>query len=280
MSVAAGMLGSRGVRSHSAPARPVPARPEPPPAPAIAPRAPPARRVGLWMGPLAGVAAGWLIAGGLSVGFGLEGRSPRLLYQFLLGGAIFVLVVMLYRRRTALAQPARRAVAVPSTVAEPVPGATTAAGQDGDPVLDEGLRDIRRMDPKFDPSRFTGYIERVFRNTHAARMSRDVDSLRDRVTPELYGELQAQRDRLRSLGHAGHVEQIEVRAQVTEAWHEEGRDYVTACIAGTMLNYTIDELTGTLVEGSKTIPQSVEAFWTFTRPGGLNPWMLSAIQTS
>ena len=136
------------------------------------------------------------------------------------------------------------------------------------------------MDPKFDPSRFTGYIERVFRNTHAARMTRDVDSLRDRVTPELYGELQAQRDRLRRLGHAGHVEQIEIRAQVTEAWHEEGRDYVTAYIAGTMLNYTVDELMGTVVEGSETILQSVEAFWTFTRPGGLNPWMLSAIQTS
>ena len=233
------------------------------------------------MGPLAGVAAGWLIAGVLSVGFGLEGRSPRLLYQFLLGGAIFVFVMtlhhfamMLHRRRAAHAQLARRAVA------EPVPGATTAARQDGDPVLDEGLRDIRRMDPKFDPSRFTGYIERVFRNTHAARMTRDVDSLRDRVTPELYGELQAQRDRLRSLGHAGHVEQIEIRAQVTEAWHEEGRDYVTAYIAGTMLNYTVDELMGTVVEGSETILQSVEAFWTFTRPGGLNPWMLSAIQTS
>ena len=150
----------------------------------------------------------------------------------------------------------------------------------GDSSLDEGIRDIRRMDPKFDAARFPGYIEMVFRATHRARMSRDVASLRDRVTPELYGELGAQCDRLRSLGHASHVEQIEIRAQVTEAWHEDGRDYVTAYIAGAMLDYTVDEPTGALVAGSRTVPENVEAFWTFTRPAGLNPWMLSAIQTS
>ena len=41
-----------------------------------------------------------------------------------------------------------------------------------------------------------------------------------------------------------------------------------------------NELTGTLVAGSQTAPEDVEAFWTFTRPAGLNPWMLSAIQTA
>jgi predicted lipid-binding transport protein (Tim44 family) len=110
-------------------------------------------------------------------------------------------------------------------------------------------------------------------------MGRDVASLRDRVTPELYGALQARCDRLRSLGHASHVGEIEVRAEVTEAWHEDGRDYVTAYIAGSMLDYTVDD-TGVLMTGSKTVPANVETFWTFTRPAVLDPWMLSAIQTS
>ena len=270
----AGMLGSRGVRSHLAPARPLPARPELPPTPAIALRAPQARRAWEWLGPLAGVAAGWLIGGTVSGGF--EGRGLGLLYQLLLGGAVFVFVMVLRRRRAGRAQPAPKAVRVPSVVPEPRPAATLG----GDSSLDEGVRDIRRMDPRFEPTRFTGYIEMVFRSTHTARMSRDVASLRDRVTPELYGELQAQCDRLRSLGHASHVGQIEIRAEVTEAWHEDGRDYVTAYIAGSMLDYTADEMTGTLVDGSKTSLENVEAFLTFTRPAGLNPWMLAAIQTS
>ena len=85
---------------------------------------------------------------------------------------------------------------------------------------------------------------------------------------------------MRSLGRASHVGEIEIRAQVTEAWHEDGREYVTAYIVGAMLDYTVVELTGALLAGSKTAPEDVEAFWTFTRPAGLNPWMLSAIQTA
>ena len=61
---------------------------------------------------------------------------------------------------------------------------------------------------------------------------------------------------------------------VTEAWHENGQDYVTAYIDGSMLDHTVDEVTGALVEGSNTVPKAVDAFLTFTRATGLNPWML------
>jgi predicted lipid-binding transport protein (Tim44 family) len=282
--VTGGMLGSRGLRSHSAPARPVPVSrlPEPPPAPAVAPRAPPAPRAGVGMGPLVGVAVGWLIAGALIGAFGPEGKGLGfgLLHQVLLGGAVVVLVMFLRRLRAAPAPPARRPVSVPGVPHDPPPAATSVGRPSDGSSLDEGVRDIRRMDPKFDPVRFTGYIEMVFAGTHKARMNGDIDSLRDRVTPEMYGELQAQYERLRSLRHASHVGQIDIRAEVTEAWHENGRDYVTAYLAGSMLDYTVDEATGALVNGSKTILDKVEAFLTFTRPAGLNPWMLSAIQTA
>ena len=278
------MLGSRGLRSHAAPARPVSARPEPPPAPVVVPRAPqpPARRSPAWVGPLAGVAAGWLISIALFRGFRpeLEATGLGLLPHVLLGVAVVVFLTILRRRRVALALPARRPMPAPGVLPAPSAEATATDRPSDGSSLDEGVSDIRRMDPKFDPARFLGYIEMVFRATHRVRMSRDVASLRDRVTPELYGELQAQRDRAASLRHGSHVEQIEIRAEVTEAWHEHGRDYVTAFIDGSMLAYTVDEVTGALVAGSKTVLEKVEAFWTFTRPGGLNPWMLSAIQTS
>jgi predicted lipid-binding transport protein (Tim44 family) len=232
------------------------------------------------MGPLIGVALGWLIASSLSAGVGLDAPRWRLLPQLLLGTAIVVFVTILRRRQVRRAQQAHENVAVSNVTAPPPPLATTDERPSGDSSLAEGLRDIRRTDAKFDPARFTGYIERVFRDTHNARTSREAGSFRDRVTPQLYDELWAQSERLRSLGHASHVEQIEVRAEVTEAWHEAGQDYVTAYIDGSMLDYTTDEVTGALVEGSSTTPKNVDAFWTFTRPTGLNPWMLSAIQTT
>ena len=260
----AGMLGSRGLRSQSAPTRPVTARPEPPPAPAITPRAPPAPRVSAsrlrpWIGPLTGVALGWLIASSvLFGGLGLVGPRWRLLPQLLLGTATVVFVTILRRRQAQRAQPAHEHAAVSSVAATPPPPATTARPS-SDSSLADGLRDIRTMDPKFDPTRLIGYIEMVFRRTHAARMSGDIGALRDRVTPQLYGELRAQYDRVGSLGHPSDVAPLEVRAEITEAWHEDGWDYVTAYI---------------------TASTPDDAFFTFTRATGLNPWMLSAIQTA
>jgi predicted lipid-binding transport protein (Tim44 family) len=150
----------------------------------------------------------------------------------------------------------------------------------GDSSLDLGIREIRHTDPGFDPSRFVGYAGMVFRDAHSAWTTRDLGPLRDRVTPHMYGELQARCDRLRSIGHAYRVKDIEITAEVTEAWQESGRDYLTAYIGGSIVDYTVDEVSDDLVDGSRTIPRDVEEFWTFTRPAGLNFWMLSAIQTS
>src|SRR5207248_10567910 len=86
--------------------------------------------------------------------------------------------------------------------------------------LDRGVRAIRRTDPGFDPTRFLGYAAIMFRDAQGAWTTRDIGSLRARVTPELYGELQAQCDRLRGIGQANHIERIEIAAEVTEAWQE------------------------------------------------------------
>src|SRR5688572_4662635 len=89
----AGTLGSRGSRSHAAPARPVPERPQPSPAPVTAPLAPPGRRRRGWVGMLAGFAAGGLI------GSSLFGVSWGLFDLLLIGGGIVLLATFLRRRR-------------------------------------------------------------------------------------------------------------------------------------------------------------------------------------
>jgi predicted lipid-binding transport protein (Tim44 family) len=81
--------------------------------------------------------------------------------------------------------------------------------------------------------------------------------------------------------HTNRVDRLDIRrAEVSEAWQEVGQDYVTVLVAASMLDYTVDDATGAVVEGSRTVPQEIEDFWTFTRPVGNNPWKLSAIQTT
>jgi predicted lipid-binding transport protein (Tim44 family) len=233
---------------------------------------------------LVSFAAGGLIAGSLSAGLGhgVGGGDAgfTLLDLWLGGGGIVALLVFLRRRQAARAQPARAAASVASHIDTPSDPAMTADDPNSGSSFDRGLRDIRRADPGFDPSRFAGYTGMVFRDAQAAWMARDIGGLRDRLTPQMYGALQAQSDGLRDAGHANRVERIEITAEITEAWQESGRDYVTASIVGSIVDYTVDEANDRLVHGSKTTPRDIEEFWTFTRPAGLNFWMLSAIQSA
>jgi predicted lipid-binding transport protein (Tim44 family) len=229
------------------------------------------------MGPLVGFGAGWLIGNLL---FGVVGpeRGGTRLVDWVLGGLV-LLVVIIRRRQLAVAQPARATRDLPSVVEMP-PVAATMDEPRGESDLERGVLDIRRTDPGFDSTRFSGYTGMMFRDAQTAWMTRDIASLRQRVTPELYGELQAQCDRLRSNRRSNRVEEIEIRTEITEAWQESSRDYVTAYITGSMVDYTVDDVSDGLLDGSRTIARNVEEFWTFTRPAGLNFWMLSAIQTS
>ncbi len=54
---------------------------------------------------------------------------------------------------------------------------------------------------------------------------------------------------------------------------------MTVHLAGSLVDYTVDDASGALVAGAKA-PQEFEEFWTFTRSVGPNPWRLSAIQSS
>ena len=109
-------------------------------------------------------------------------------------------------------------------------------------------------------------------------MAGDASALRDRVTPAMYSELEAHGERLRTSGRSVGVAAVDVTAEVTEAWQDGNRDYVTACVAGSMQCHTVDAATGRVVVGSPAVPVPVEAFLTFTRPAGLSFWMLSLIQ--
>src|SRR2546427_3476371 len=111
----AGTLGSRGSRSQSAPARPVPERPEPAPAPVTALPAPPTRRCGGWMGMLAGSAAGSLI------GSSLFGVSWGPLDTLFIGGVIVLLVTFLRRRAAGPAQPMQAGAQGPRSAGSSAP---------------------------------------------------------------------------------------------------------------------------------------------------------------
>jgi predicted lipid-binding transport protein (Tim44 family) len=267
--------GRRGSRSDSKPAQPehpvaLAKTPPVPPATVMQPAAPRRSLHALdWMGPIAGLVVGGLLArlfvgdapahvGGLGVG------------DVLLVTAAIALAVRVVLRRRATPRQRTAAAMVQPPRPEPPPARLTD--------LDQGVQDIRRTDRGFDAARFAGYAGMTFRDVESACMTRDVAGLRDRLTPQMYAELLAVCDRLRAAGRSPRFERLELAAETTEAWQDGDQDYVTAYVVGSTLSHTVDDATGKVVDGSRTTPIPVAAFLTFTRPAGLNFWMLSVIQ--
>lgn len=242
-------------------------------------------------GAIAGFAIGGLIGsmlfGGMGgFGGGMGGGGGIGMFDILLiVGGIAALVYFLRSRRRA-EQPAYASAGASSYGA-----ANTGAG--GAAVLempaasaerrdlDEGLAHIRQMDRTFDPVALADSTRAQFGSVQAAVAMRDVGTIRDRLAPEMYGVLLTQCEELKSAKRRNYVEKIDLsRVEVTEVWQEKGQDFATVYLEGSMLDYTVDEATGAVAQGSKTEPSRVEEFWTFTRPVGPNTWKLSAIQSA
>ena len=135
------------------------------------------------------------------------------------------------------------------------------------------------MDGAFDPARFVDTASDFFFKVQAAWMARDMGAVRDRLTPEMHATLQKECDQLRAARRVNRLENIAVRTvEVTEAWQEEGQDFVTVRFLANLLDYTTDETGTQVIEGSRTEPVKFEEYWTFVRPVGPNPWRVGAIQ--
>jgi predicted lipid-binding transport protein (Tim44 family) len=241
---------------------------------------------------LLGGLIGGLLFGGLGHGFAGIG-----LMDMLLIGGLIALAVMFFRRRQG-SQPAPAYAGAAgsrddwsSGRSDWTPGGaaqTSAAGPmaAGAATLDRDLEDyqrgldaIRMMDAGFTPVRFAAHARDMFARLQAAWSARDLAPVRAELTDELAASLQTDIDHLKAQRRSNRLDRVMVEsAEPTEAWQETGQDFVTIRFRASALDYTLDDATGAVVEGSQTSPASFEEFWTFTRPVGPNPWRLSAIQ--
>jgi hypothetical protein len=111
----------------------------------------------------------------------------------------------------------------------------------------------------------------------------DLTELRQFVTPEMLTYFSAALADNTSQNIQNHVDNVVLlRAEILEVWTEQARQYVTAGLRWSALDYNLS-LTkqrgepGYLVEGSEEIPTESGEAWTFTRIQD-GKWLLSAIQ--
>ena len=277
-------LGSRGSRSYSQPLSPSsqPGQSQFAPQPfSPSPYQSPMPGGG-FLRNMAGGLVGGMLGGMLfrSLGFGGMGGGfggGIGLFEIILIGGIIYLVFRMMKGRSDEASPYQN----PSTsggyyepeAQRPVMAASNTAGD-----LAAGLSHIRQMDPGFDEQRFPDVAMDIFFKIQGAWMNRDLGGVNQLLTQEMRRIFQEDIDRLLREHRVNRLENIAVRkVEISEAWQESGQDYITALIYANLLDYTTDDASGQVVEGSKSVPVKFEEFWTFTRPVGNNQWQLSGI---
>ena len=130
-----------------------------------------------------------------------------------------------------------------------------------------GLRYIRQTDRHFDEAKFLDACMDAFFKIQGAWANRDMASVREVLTDQMYGILQGDAQKLKAEKRINKLDNIAVRStDIAEAWQESGSDYITVRFYANLLDYTMDETTKQVVEGSRTDPVKFEEYWMFTRP--------------
>jgi predicted lipid-binding transport protein (Tim44 family) len=144
---------------------------------------------------------------------------------------------------------------------------------------DIDYRSLMLMDRSFDPDRFLKTAQDLFFRVQGAWNKQDTTVLSSLCGTELMQNWQQELSQQRARGQQNRMENIALQeSEVSEAWTENGADFITVRLHANLLDYTVDTKTGDVVSGSNSDPIKFEEYWTFTRPVGPNPWKLSAVQ--
>jgi len=232
-------------------AAPAPTAPTPASAPAPAPKR-------NWLGPLAGLAAGLGIAA-LLAHFGLGAELANFLLIALLAVAAFAVFKLLFRRKSdngPEVAPLQYAGAGNAGAPPPLPqtGSGATAGAEAPPLPDG-----------FDARAFLDVAKSNFVRLQAANDARDVDSVRDFLSPELFAEI-----RLQMLERGDAPQQTDVvtlNAELLELSSQARRHIASV------------RFSGMIRETPGAAAQPFAEVWHLSKPDdGTRGWVLAGIQ--
>lgn len=144
--------------------------------------------------------------------------------------------------------------------------------------LEQGLGQIRTYDPSFTEEGFKETVQDMFFRIQAGWANRSLEGIEGILTGEMADFFMKEFETMKQKGIINRLENIAVRkVEITEAWQEMGKDYVTVLFTANLLDYTVDAETREVVGGDKMNPVKFQEFWTFCRDVGSGRWQLSAI---
>ncbi len=208
------------------PVSPAQAAPAAPSAPVGAPAATPKRN---WLGPLAGLAAGLGIAALLSK-FGMGAGMANMLMIALLAMAAVFVFKWLFRRNASAAQPAGSLQYAGSSCSAmtPPPQATPSFGSSATAAAIPA----QHIPADFDTTAFLRIAKLNFVRLQASNDAKNLDDIREFVSPELFAEIKMQMDERGNAPQQTDV--VTLNADLLEVTTESHRHIASVHFSGTI----------------------------------------------
>lgn len=220
-----------------------------------------------WLGPLAGLAIGAGLAS-MFMNNGLAGGIGGILMIALLVAA----AVFAWRMLRAKSGGGALQYAGGNPATAPVPA--TAGGM---PQIGSGINGATggatataiapgRFPPGFDAEQFARHAKTNFARLQEANDKRDLTTMRDFMTPQLYAEIAKDID---PMGPAQHTEVVSLEAEVLEVVSESEKHIASV------------RFTGSIREDRNALPEAFDEIWHLEKPiNGASGWLISGIQQS
>jgi predicted lipid-binding transport protein (Tim44 family) len=240
------------------------------------------------MGGLLGGAIGAMLFGSL---FGAAGSGMGMLLPMLLLGGVGYFLYRRFANRPAA--PTGTGYQPPSSPNLFQGGAGSFGGSSVPPIspvspttplhapdaLEQGLAEIRFNDPGFDEKYFLDVASDVFFQVQAGWMRKDLSAYRHLLGRQLAEEYDRHFAKMQELGQSNKLESIAVRkVEIVAAGSDNGEDFLTVLFTANLLDYTVDDQTGAVVEGSMTEPVKFAEKWTWARPIRTEEWKLEGVE--
>lgn len=139
-------------------------------------------------------------------------------------------------------------------------GAQPTIRQSVDPVV------LRARDPNFSLPAFLEKAANDYVQMQRCWQEKDWEPMRPLLTGALYAQMERQLEELRRQGRTNYVERIAVLGtRVVEYRQDEVNDILTVEVRARIVDYTLEDVTGALVAGSRTAEKFMTYEWTYIR---------------
>jgi len=186
---------------------------------------------------------------------------------------IIVLIIIYYVWRRMQSQSLAQYRGAPLTEPDQTAYATSAPAQyvnQPSRTVDQqaiaaGENAIKQRDPAFDERAFLDRAQTAFFKIQEAWQARNQDLARDVMSDALYERHKMQTDQLLAAHQINMLENIVIgHAKVVELTPGTPYDSIVVAFTASMTDYTVDEATKQLVDGTR-VPSTFTEFWTFIR---------------